>query len=275
VGGEGGALKINEYGAALPYFFPMLNHSETQVPVLADIYKKMGIRSVAIVYLEDLHGTEFQTTAVKEFEKRGIVIKTARSIPIGTKDISYHLKRAKALDVDAFVAFVYPNEGVLAVKQAMELDINFKVFHVNVGACFGWFPSMFGPAAEGIMGGGAWNCKSSKTAESFCQKYLERFEPPMTDWWGHIFYYASLQIIEQAIEQAGTLNQEKIRDIIATHKFETVLGETWFENGRLATACHPGEIGQWQNGVFEVLGPEEKATAEPIIKPVWPTHIPK
>lgn len=275
-GAEGGALKIAEYAAALPYFFPVLNYADTQLKVLAELYKENGINSVAIVYIEDLHGIEWSTTAIKEFEKKGITVKTARSIPLGAKDISSLLKRAKALDVDAFIGFTYPNESILAVKQAIELGIDFKVFHANVGPCFGWFPSMFGNAVEGIMGGGAWNCKSSARTEKFCQRYLKRIGKQGADWWGHLFYYASLQFFELAIEKAGTLGQEEIRDVMAKEKFETVLGETWFEGGRLAPACHPGEIGQWQNGVFEVIGRKEKATAKPLIpKPPWPKPTPK
>ncbi|MFC1885350.1 amino acid ABC transporter substrate-binding protein [Thermodesulfobacteriota bacterium] len=276
LGAEGGAMKIEEYAAALPYFFPVLNFADTQMKALAELYKENGINSVAIVYIEDLHGTEYSSAAIKEFEKKGITVKTARSIPLGAKDISPLLKRAKALDVDAFVGFTYPGESILAVKQAIGLGINFKVFHVNVGPSFGWFPGLFGKAAEGLMGSGAWNCKSSPGAEEFCQKFIGRYGEPAADWWGHLLYYASLQFFEQAIEEAGTLNQEKIRDVMVAERFETVLGETWFEGGRLAPACHPGEIGQWQNGVFEVIGRKEKATARPLIpKPVWPAPIPK
>jgi branched-chain amino acid transport system substrate-binding protein len=91
------------------------------------------------------------------------------------------------------------------------------------------------------------------------------------DWWGHPLYWAALDILKAAIEKAGTLDQDKIRDVLATEKFDTVLGTTWFENGLLAKECHPGEIGQWINGVYEVIGPKDKATAEMVYpKPSWP-----
>jgi hypothetical protein len=52
----------------------------------------------------------------------------------------------------------------------------------------------------------------------------------------------------------------------------TVLGPTWFENGLLAKEAHAGEIGQWIDGVYEVVGPTDKATAEFVYpKPPWPT----
>ena len=71
---------------------------------------------------------------------------------------------------------------------------------------------------------------------------------------------------------AGTLDQAVIRDIMETQTFETCLGPTWFDDlHRLAKECHPGEIAQWQNGVWEVIGPTDKATAEAWYpKPPWP-----
>ena len=276
-GAEGGALQIGEYADALPYFFAVLNFADTQMPAMADLYKENGIKSVAIIYIDDLHGREYTSVATAELEKRGIDVKMARSVPMGIQDVSPLLKEAKALDVDAFVAFTYPGAGsILAPKQAIELGINFKAFHANVSANFGWFKAMFGEAAEGVMGSGAWNCKSSPGAKEFCDKFIGRYGEPAVDWWGHLFYWASLQFFEQAIEKAGTLNQDKIRDVMSKETFETALGPTWFEGGRLAPACHPGEIGQWQKGVFEVIARKQKTTAKFIYpKPAWPEPKPE
>jgi branched-chain amino acid transport system substrate-binding protein len=276
LGAEGGALKIEQYAAALPYFFPVLNFATTQVPALAAMYKAAGIKTVAIVYISELHGIEYTSVATTEFEKRGITVKMAKSVPLGVQDMSSLLKEAKELDVDAFVGFLYPNECILAIKQAMELGTNFKAFHLNVAANFGWFAGMFGDAAEGVTGGGAFNSKSSPGAKEFCDKFISRYGEGAVDWWGHLFYYASLQFFEQAIEKAGTLDQKKIRDVMATEKFDTVLGPTWFEKGVLAPACHPGEIGQWQKGTFEVVAPEGKLTAKFLYpKPAWPAPKPE
>ena len=43
----------------------------------------------------------------------------------------------------------------------------------------------------------------------------------------------------------------------------------WYDKRRLSVN-HPGEIGQWQNGIFEVIDKGEKRTAPPILKPAWP-----
>ena len=81
-----------------------------------------------------------------------------------------------------------------------------------------------------------------------------------------------MQHFNQAGEKAGTLDQKKLRDVVATQKFDTALGPTWFDkNHNLAEECHPGEIGQWINGEWEVVLPKDKATATAIFpKPAWP-----
>ena len=276
MGAEGGALKLNEYASALPYFFAVLNFADTQMPALAEMYKENGIKSVAMIYIDELHGVEYSSMATAELDKRGIAVKMVESVQMGVQDLSPLLQKAKELDVDAFLVFSYPGAGaVLAPKQAIELGINFKAIHTNVAANFGWFAAMFGEAAEGVMGGGGWNCKIPE-AKGFCDKFIARYGEGAMDWWGHLFYWAGAQIFQQSIEKAGTLDQEKIRDVMAKERFNTALGPTWFENGLLAPACHPGEIGQWQKGVFEVVAPKEKATAKLIYpKPAWPEPKPE
>jgi len=278
IGAEGGALKLKEIIKGLPYFFSVLNFADTQMPALAQAYKDNGVKSAAIIFIEDLHGIEYSAVLSEQLEKHGIAIKMKKSIPLGIKDVSPLLKEAKALGVDAFVGITYPGETILATKQAIELGINFNAFHGNVGPHFAFYPGIFGKASEGITGGGAWNAKTSPGAKEFLEKFKAKYGGPKApvDYWGQLFYYASLQFFEQAIVKAGSLDQKKIRDIFAKEKFETALGTTWFEGGFLAHDCHPGEIGQWQKGAFEVIGRKAKATAGMLYpKPDWPKPRPK
>ena len=56
-----------------------------------------------------------------------------------------------------------------------------------------------------------------------------------------------------------------------SHHFNTVLGDTWFENNLIAADCFMGNVGQWQNGIFEVIDRSAKATSDPIVpKSEWP-----
>jgi branched-chain amino acid transport system substrate-binding protein len=231
------------------------------------------VKTVAITFLEDLHGVEYSNRALTEFEKRGIRVVMLKSHPLAIKDMSPILKAAQASKADAFCAFTYPGENVLLTKQAIELGYNPKVFFGSVGPFALWFRNIFGAKTiEGLMGGGAWNRKTSRAAAELYDLIIARFGEAGIDLWGNLYYWGSLHFFEKAIEKAGTLDQKKIRDIMATEKFQTPLGLTWFDEHRnLARECHPGEIGQWINGEWEVILPKEKATAKPIYpKPAWP-----
>ena len=98
----------------------------------------------------------------------------------------------------------------------------------------------------------------------------------IVDWWGHNIYWASLEIIEQAILKAGTLDNSVLKDVIKKEKFDTILGPTWFENQLLAKECYTGQIGQYINGQAEVIDVGAKRTAKPVYpKPPWPAPKPK
>jgi branched-chain amino acid transport system substrate-binding protein len=268
IGGPGGAAKLKQLN--LPYFFQVLNFAETQGPALADIYEEVGVKSVGMIYRGDLHGIEYGDYVASLLKKRGIAVKMKKSFPPGIKDLSSLLKEAKALNVDAFYAALYPPGGFLLTGQSLELGINFNSFFMTVLPFSPIYRDQFGAkVVEGVMGGGAWNAKTSAGAKILVDKYVAKFgiEP---DYWGGIFYYASLEHFEQAIKKAGTLDQKKIRDIMAKDRFNTALGAYWYDENRYFVN-HPGEIGQWQNGVFEVIDRSDKRTAPPLYpKPPWP-----
>jgi branched-chain amino acid transport system substrate-binding protein len=268
IGGAGGAEKLKNL--QLPYFFQSLNFSETQVPVLTEIFLELGVKRVAMISHEDLHGVEYSTKASPEFAKQGMDVVMKKSYPMGIKDLSPLLKQAKSLNVDAFIGFSYPDECMLITGQAIELGIDFRVFALSVGPAFTFYRNAFGATTvEGIIGGGAWNPKSSPGAKWFAEHYKEVKGEEMGNYWGSIYFYSAMQHFKQSVEKAGTLDQKKIRDIMAKETFDTALGSYWYDKRQLSVN-HPGEIGQWQKGVFEVIDPGEKRTAPPIVKPVWP-----
>jgi branched-chain amino acid transport system substrate-binding protein len=270
IGGPGGALELKSLN--LPYFFQVLNFSETQAPALTGIYSEVGVESVAIIFRGDLHGVEYGGALVPYFETAGIDVAMIESYPPDvTEDFSPLLKEAQSLGVDAFLAACYPWETGPMTGQAIGYGINFDAIWFSVGPyCPNTYRDAFGAEViEGVMGGGAWNAKTSAGAAEFVDKYIA-FTGMEPDYWGGLYYYSSLQHFQQAIEKAGTLDQAVIRDIMAADTFETALGPFWYDANRYF-ANHPGEIGQWQSGVFEVVDPGDKRTAPPLYpKPDWP-----
>jgi branched-chain amino acid transport system substrate-binding protein len=62
-----------------------------------------------------------------------------------------------------------------------------------------------------------------------------------------------------------------VKEALDTTEFETILGTFRFENQ--LNPVYPGQIGQWQDGEFEVISPTGDRTADPIFpKPDWPSE---
>ena len=270
---EGGATSIKDMLPSLPYVFVTLSFSDWyQLPVLADLLAKQGAKTAYIIYIADLHGIEYSGVAGIEFPQRGIEIRGVRSIPLDTQDLSPLIMDAQASGADVFCCFAYPDQIMPATGTSMQLAFNPKVWVGGPGVNFGFYHTTFGPASEGVIGFTTFSPKQSAAAQELADILYAGKPEEIQDPWGHPLYWAGLEVWRQAIEKAGTLDQAKIRDIIASEKFDTVLGPTWFENGLLAKECHTGEIGQWQNGVYEVIAPQDKSTAAMIYpKPAWPS----
>jgi branched-chain amino acid transport system substrate-binding protein len=270
---EGGATTIKDMLPSLPYVFVTLSFSDWyQLPVLADILAAKGATTAYITYIADLHGIEYSGVAGIEFPKKGIEIVGSKSLPPDIKDLSPIIKDADASGADVFCCFAYPDQVLPATGTSIELGYNPKAWLGGPGVNFGFYHAAFGPAAEGVMGFTCFARGQTPELDELADILYEGKPEEVQDWWGHPFYWAGLDMWKAAIEKAGTLDQDAIRDVLATETLDTVLGPTWFENGLLAKEAHAGEIGQWIDGVFEVVGPTDKATAELVYpKPPWPT----
>ncbi len=265
------SMKIKEMAHTLPYFFVHLNQPPVKAEAIVPLLKELGVKTAAVVHHTDLHGIEFAGYVTPQLSVGGIDVVMYKSYPIGAKDLSPLLKQVKAADVDAFLAFTYPPETFLITGQAKAIGFNPKLFYMSIGTAFAAFKETYGAKMiEGVMGTGAWNPKVPYPgAKEFWDRMVQFAGAGKVDWYGNAFCYSSVQVLEQAIEKAGTLDRRKIREVIATSTFDTVIGPVKYVDQ--INVQSPGEVGQWQNGAFEIVAAKAKRTAQPIYpKPPWP-----
>ena len=72
--------------------------------------------------------------------------------------------------------------------------------------------------------------------------------------------YACVQILASAIEKAGTLDRDKIRDAMAATNMMTVVGPVTFNADGTGKVLDP--LIQWQNGKLELVWPAEQQSAK-------------
>ena len=195
------------------------------------------------------------------------------AIPPDIKDMSSIVRQIQQENPDVVCFFAYPPQNILAMQTMMQLNYNPKAVLLGPGGSFQFFANIFGPAMEGVMFEGAWSVNSSPEAKAYYDKLVNFMgTDENVDFWGAIIYRAELEFFQQAIEKAGTLDQDKIAEVMRTEHFTTVMSpDTFFTNQIFDNSSYAGQIGQWQNGVAEVIDVGDKRTAAPIYpKPAWP-----
>ncbi len=251
----------------LPYFFSLLQQPDKMMGALVDMLKVNGVKTIAIVYMDDLFGLENFAALNNALKNTGIQVVERKGYPLGVKDLSPVLRGIKDLNPDAFIGITYPPDTILASKQAKEIGFNPKFFYASVGTAFQLYKNVMTPAgAEGVLGMGSWNGKTSAAAKAYFDAHAKKFGGKEPDRWASGHCWAGLEVLTESVAKVG-LDRKALRDHIAKNEFKTILGNIHFEGSEVSV---PGTVGQWQNGEFEVVWPAKLATAKlNPSKPVW------
>jgi branched-chain amino acid transport system substrate-binding protein len=251
----------------LPYFFSLLQQPDRMMGALVDLLVAQDIKSIAILYMDDLFGLENFAALNNALKKTKIQVVERKSYPLGVKDLSPVLRTIKDQNPDAFIGITYPPDTILASRQSKEVGFNPKLFYASVGTAFQLYRNLIGASAEGVTGMGSWNAKTSPGAKAYFDAHKAKFGGKEPDRWASGHCWAGLEILTQALGKVG-MDRKAIRDYIARTEHQTIVGPIRFQGSENATI--PGSVGQWQNGEFEVVWPKSLATAQLAMpKPQW------
>jgi branched-chain amino acid transport system substrate-binding protein len=222
-------------------------------------------KKVAMIAVADQFGIELSTATREGLKKAGFDIVYDKSYPFGTQDMQPVLKDAQAANPDVLLAFSYPPDTFAITDTAKVLAFNPKVLFVGVGTAFPGYKGKFQANAEGVMGIGG-----SDAALPGIKWYIQHHKEVMgrePDRWASPITYASLQVLQQAIERVGKIDRAAIIKEINTGSFETIIGKVKLEDGQNRNIW---AVGQWQGADFFGIAPVNKQGAKPVIaKPAW------
>jgi hypothetical protein len=185
---------------------------------------------------------------------------------------------------DIFCAYTYPWNVAMLTLALMASDFNPPAILFGPGGNANDYFANFGPYTGGVM---SFIVADKYTSTAMADLYEDLAAAAEADWdnaslgctppesytsgwdaldyWGQPCYVAGLEMWQKAVENAGNLDSTAVRAELvkfsAANPVDTVLGDTWFTvfgngngGGILAYECHPGEIGQWINGEYRVVG---------------------
>jgi branched-chain amino acid transport system substrate-binding protein len=215
--------------------------------------------------LAALNGYEGEGGVLNYAEERGIEVVVNEEYDQTATDLSSLIQTVKGSDADMLIALSLPNDAALIAETVLEADYNPDFYcqcgsqvtslpnwpdlgqaGINVYASTSAFPTQGFPGLEEI---------SDYVAEEQGVPGAPAYAAPA---------FAAGQVLQQAIEGAGTLDPEELRAYIAENTFDTAVGEiSYNEDGTLA---FQQVLLQFQEeGGNQVVWPEEEATAEPVI----------
>ncbi len=177
----------------------------------------------------------------------------------GTTDFTDSILQLQNAGVELLLSLPNPPDGITLMTQMAELDWTPKFSLVIRAPDPPTWSEALGVNGDDVGFMPGWhNAMGYPGVDELNAKHMELVGRPADPIVGPA--YALIQILSAAIESAGTLDRDAIRDAIAATDMDTVIGPVTFNEdgtGNVVTA-----LLQYQNGKPELIWPAEFATAD-------------
>jgi len=165
----------------------------------------------------------------------GLKIVYDKTYPPTTSDYSPIVRAIQATNPDIVLVDSYPPDSVGMVRAANEVGLKTKLFGGGmVGLQSTSIKTQLGPLLNGIVDYDFW-LPWSKLASPASLEFLKEYQaaaPSMgVDPLGYYlppFAYGYMQVLQQAVESAKSLDDDKLAEALRTDMFHTIVGDVKF-----------------------------------------------
>jgi branched-chain amino acid transport system substrate-binding protein len=262
------------------YMFAVLSTSEqylTEALNLASEQAKAAGKDpkslkVAVAIENDNFSQDVRDGVVDDVKRLGMKLVVDDKLPPDLNDMSATLTKVKALKPDIFIVSAHSKGPALAIRQMKELQVNVPMLamtHCDSAQII----EKFGADANYAVCASQWDRHLSYqgkwfgTAEDFAKQFEAAFnyDPP----YQAAESAAAVLVYADAIERAGSLDPDKVRDAIAATKMPTFYGHVEFdETGK--NVGKPMVLYQVLDKEFKVVAPSKWAAAKAVYPaPSW------
>ena len=204
-------------------------------------------------------GEELGPLFVQEAENHGYEVVLHETYAPGTADYTDLILAGQAAEVEALLSLPTPPDGFAIYQQMGELGWK-PPFNLVIRAADVPTWNDLGEAGEGVVLSTPWHPGLDfPGTEAVNERHVEDVGRPADPVVGSA--YALVEILADAIERAGTLDHDAVRDAVAaTDGLSTIIGPIAFrEDG---TASVPNPHMQRIGGSIELIWPAESATSD-------------
>ena len=165
----------------------------------------------------------------------GLKVVYDKTYPPTTSDYSPIVRAIQATNPDIVLVCSYPPDTVGMIRAANEIGLKTKMFGGGmVGLQATAIKVQLGPLLNGIVDYDfwlPWSKLASPASLAFLKTYQEQAGAAGVDVLGYYlppFAYAYMQVLQQAVETAKSLDDEKFADALRKGTFNTIVGDIKF-----------------------------------------------
>lgn len=263
------------------YVFGVQTPADRNLQVLFDLVATANPKptTVAVLAADDSFSQEVAKGAVDYAQAKGLQIVYNQKYPNGSTNLYNLVNEVKAKNPDIVINSGHLLEAVAVNKAAMDLRLNAKMFAYSVGPTMPDFVKALGTQADFVVTGSQWTAQAQYksdyylTGTQYVAAYRKKFQTTDEPNYQVADATAAGIALEKAIENAGSLDPEKVRDAIASLDLHCFFGRIKFDsNGQ--NSSKPMLVEQIQSGHRQTVWPPELAsTTLAYPAPSWTTRL--
>jgi branched-chain amino acid transport system substrate-binding protein len=252
------------------YIFNIVDVAENYQKGAVHLAKQIGVKRAAIIGEDSLFPRQSGKGAKEWAQKLGIDIVVDENYPLKQTDFTALLQKIKASGAEAIFSNSYFADAAAQVRQMRELNLNFKLYASTVGPGLPKFAEQLGASAEYVLGYSQWEPLPDVLKHPGMKEYIEAYEKRFGEKPNYHAgnAYGALQVTEAAIKKAGSFDNEKLREALATISVHSVFGH--YKVDAKGMNNHEGLTFQILQGQRKVVWPEKFAqTKAELPIPEW------
>ena len=256
------ASSVQVYDQNYKYLFGTFTPNDTLTTPLTKLVKAKAadVKKVAILARNDLFPLAIAQEMEKSAKENGLEVVYFEKYAINTLDHSATLSQIKSLSPQWIFVTGYTNDLLLVRKQMADQQIKAGVVTMIAGPAYQEFIDSAGPTAENISSASWWHPAEKYDGKdifgstaNFVKLFKDKYnsEPD----YAHASAAVCGALFQMAIEKAGSLDRDKVRDELAKMDVVTFWGPVKFgANGQINSLEPP--VFQIQGGKPIVLFPD-------------------
>ena len=261
------------------YTFAVLSPAKNYLRGVLDaiLSKDPNVKTVAILGENEPFSKEVAEGAAAYAKEKSLEIVYQDLYPSGTQDVSALLTNIKGKNPDILLGAGHLQDTLLIVKQAKDLGISPKAMGFSVGPSSPEFRASLKENADYIFGSTQWTDALKyngddpwKTPKAFAEAFKAKHPDYTSIPYQVAESTAALVAYQKALEKAGSLEPQKVRDALAGLDFMSFYGQIKFDE-RGVNIYKPMAVEQLQtDGKKYTVWPSDVAEKEIMYPmPAW------